>query len=116
MVSAQQQLLGQGTLVRLLQPKPIRVSPVIGVTLLMLISFFIVSMSLVLTARSLGVRFDPLNAYASILPGQPWANAEAFGFECGTYNHGDYHVEDCTLRPETGTFARIGAVKFNGVI
>ena len=116
MISAQQRLLRQEEQARQPQPEAIRISPVFSVTLLIFTGFFIVAMSLVLVSRSAGVGFHPLDAYASVLPGQPWANVEAYGFECGLYNHGEYYVEECTLRPETDAFARIGVVRYQDVI
>jgi hypothetical protein len=114
MINAKQQVLGQEEQVRQPQPEGIRIPVVVKVTAMIFVGLFIVAASLVIGSRSPDVRFDPFAAYASVLPGQPRANAEAYGFEC-EYPTGS-QWEQCLLQPSEGDFSRVWLSVDNGII
>lgn len=110
MISSRQRVLGQDEQVRQPQPAGIRIPVVITVTALIFVGLFIATASFVIMSRSPHTRFDPFAAYASVLPGQPRANAEAYGFDCDAYSadsYNTYYSDHCFLQPADGVFSRV---------
>ena len=116
MIHADQRLLQQDLPARASKPVRIPVPKVIQVTAWIVMGLFIAAASFVLISRVAGSDFDLLGAYAQILPGQPWANAEEAGFRCGLYNNGNHYVEACSSSLETGIFSGISVSRSNNVI
>lgn len=117
MIGTQRQLLWQDRFSSRPHCARVPVPKVFRFTGLILIAIFIVTASLVAIARSTGTPFNHFAAYGEILPGQLWANTEAYGFECSLYYAGgDSYREVCSLRPATGIFSHISANRSNDAI
>lgn len=114
MINAEQRLLGQNQQARQPQHPGIHISVVIKVTTLVFVALFIVTGALVIISRTPDAHFNPFAAYAGVLPGQPWENAEAYGFECN-YGTGTQWLE-CFLQPPSGDFSRVWLSIDNGII
>lgn len=114
MISVNQRLLQQGELTRQQPSARIPIPMLVKVTALMFSGLFVFAASLVLIALSGSPSVDPFAAYGEILPGQPRANAEEYGFECIVVDGQNYG--QCLLRPTSGIFSQITLVVADDVI
>jgi hypothetical protein len=105
MIKAEQRLLQRDATPHRWSSNRVPLPKFIRVTAWMLIGFFIITGFFVLVSRSSDARFDPFDAYASVMPGQTKIDAEAYGFSC-EYDS-SLQWDECVLQPASGSFSRV---------
>lgn len=114
MINAGLQLLEQVQQAHQRQSARITILGVFRLTVFILTISFVITASVLTIARSRGSHLNPFAAYTNLFPGQPWENAETFGFECRVDITDQHFVENCSSEPETGIFSRVYISGFQG--
>jgi hypothetical protein len=107
MINLVQRLLWQDRQTSQLPSAKIPIPKLYTLAGIILVSIFTAAAAVLGTVRLTGFPVDPFDAYADILPGQPWANAEAHGFDCNSNDEGSHYTEACSLLPENSIFSRV---------